>query len=258
MNMTVDNSRNQDVVPKILTPIKKTYIAIVLDESGSMQNMKQYAIAGFNNQIRNIQREADGNTFVSLVNFSTAVRPIFFNRTPDNFVELNNFNYNPTGWTALYDAIGYTIKRLDYQAEYADDTAFLIVIISDGMENRSQEFNRTSIGDLIRSKQSTNRWTFTYIGANQDLSKVIYDLGIPPGNIMSWVYTPEGTSKMFVDNTISVSCYMNNRRSGLTSSKSFYSDSSKNPTITPLNVTTFDSATKTIVDSADNVTLTTT
>ena len=220
MNMRVDTSLEEG---RGETP--KTYVAFVLDRSGSMNAVLTPTIDGFNHQLDTIKREANINTLISLVTFNDIVTPIFFNRPVSGMKYLNSVNYRPHGWTALYDAVGYTIRRLENEAEYDSNTAFLVVIVSDGQENRSLEFNANSLSSLIRQKKNTGRWTFTYIGSNQDLEFVRNVLYIPQGNIFDWTYTAEGTAAAYGANSIGLSNYLISRNAGETTTSNFYTES---------------------------------
>jgi len=81
--------------------------------------------------------------------------------------------------------VGFTLLKMKNEIEDTDDTHYLIIIISDGEENASKEYDYDRIGSLIRRLQDTKRWTFVYIGANQDLSKLSNKMKIPSGNVSS-------------------------------------------------------------------------
>src|SRR6266702_1708626 len=104
-----------------LAPAKRHYVAIVLDRSGSMSNVLDATINGFNSQVDAINHEATPETYVSLVTFGSEVTPVYFNRRNGHINKLNHYTYKPTGWTALYDAVGYTINRLEMNAEDAQN-----------------------------------------------------------------------------------------------------------------------------------------
>lgn len=216
---------NPNFIPFIPSENPRTYIAFILDKSGSMEFVRDATIDAFNKQIETIVKESriSDNNFYSLVTFSTTVEPVFFNRKNGYIEHLSRKNYQPNGWTALYDAIGYTINRLDYEAEDVANAAFLINIVSDGQENRSLSFNKQSIGNLIRLKQNTGRWTFTYLGSNQDLAQVSASLFIPYQNTLTFdSNTAKGISNAFAANSKGLKCYLTSRRVGETSSESFY------------------------------------
>lgn len=203
----------------------RTYVAIVLDKSGSMQNIIDPTIQGFNSQVDSIIKEAPGEVLLSLVTFNEHVDPIFFNKSPSHFTRLSRSNYKPKGWTALYDAVGYTIRRLENEVEHSENSAFLVIIVSDGEENRSRDYTSYTLGSLIQRKRTTNKWTFVYVGSNQDLSQVAAKLYIPIGNTFTWTNDLQGTNKAFSTTTSAVANYMSLRSAGETSSETFYNGS---------------------------------
>ena len=69
----------------------------------------------------------------------------------------------------------------------------LVTIITDGYENASTEYDRTSVKALTE-KLDKQGWTFAYIGANQDAQAVSHELGIK--NAMNFQATVCGTATM--------------------------------------------------------------
>jgi hypothetical protein len=126
----------------------------------------------------------------------------------------------------MYDAVGETISVLK-QVEVPPRTnaAYLVVVISDGMENYSKEYNSTTIRSAVSSCQETGKWTFVYIGANQDLSKISKDLNIPTANMLAFNATPEGLKRATYTHGTALSDYLDNRTLGVTQSANFYADS---------------------------------
>jgi hypothetical protein len=216
---------------------KKQYTIIILDESGSMHSLKKVAVDSFNEQIDMLNTiSMDIKTLVTFRTFSTTPnKPIFWNESIDNLKKLEPSDYRPDGGTALLDCIGDTIERMMpiHEAEKDNDTAFLVVIISDGEENQSEKYSVRSggyekIAKMITELQDTKRWTFTYLGANVDLSKVSEALHIPVGNIRGFDSTVQGYTVASEANNAAYINYYNIR--GLTNdvkgfaSSSFYSD----------------------------------
>ncbi len=68
------------------------------------------------------------------------------------------------------------------------------------------------------------RWTFTYLGANQDLSTVSEDLHIPRDNMSAYASTGAGTTDAWQRHTRSSRRRMENMSAGKTSSRDFYAD----------------------------------
>lgn len=243
--MVVQSNAGQSVFIPLESQVNKetlrTYIAIVLDKSGSMNDIKDATIKGFNSQVDSIVKEAVGKVYLSLITFSSQVEPVFINQPPSYLTKLTRENYRPNGWTALYDAVGHAINRLDYTAEDVGNAAFLVIIVSDGGENYSKEFKYT-LPAMIKRKQQTGRWTFVYVGSNQDLAQVSQLLYIPVQNTYTFESTPIGTANAFAASSNSMGNYFNDRKKGLTSSSSYFSGAqgggtTAGPTNVPVTIT---------------------
>ena len=86
-----------------------TWIVPVLDESGSMGEIKNDAIGAFNNFIKD-QRKVEGQANCFLVKFNTKIEKVYENQSIQEVPLLNEKTYIPHDWTRLYDAIGHTIN----------------------------------------------------------------------------------------------------------------------------------------------------
>lgn len=74
---------------------------------------------------------------------------------------------------------------------------YLVTVLSDGMENNSKTYSRQDVALRIRQRLATGHWEFTYLGANQDLSAVPEDLGIPAGYVSPYTATGAGTREVW-------------------------------------------------------------
>ena len=174
-------------------------VAILLDSSGSMGSIRQEAIDAFNKQVEVIQKDSDElPTKVSLVTFGNKANdPTIWNRRVSKLKPLTKEDYSPNGMTALYDAMGLTIDKLSQLPEANDpETAFQVVVISDGQENNSKEYTADFIKKRVKELEDTERWSFSYIGANQDMLKVSKDLGIDLKSTFAFDATSRGTQVM--------------------------------------------------------------
>ena len=141
----------------------KTYIHIILDQSGSMQTIKKETISHFNEQIQEIKLKNKKNmdTLVSLTVFNENVTDKFLNKPIKKLAEINDKTYNPNGMTALFDAIGFSIQKLNSLPDIKDEnTAVLVVILTDGWENASTTHSQKEIAAQIRELEATKQWTF--------------------------------------------------------------------------------------------------
>ena len=172
---------------------KKTLYHFVLDKSGSMHDCIETTIAGFNKQletIRQIQSEFPEQEFVaSLTIFDNAVETIFSQVGIGEFQALNYSNYKPNGSTALLDAIGISINEIRIMNEtkiISDEMSVVMVILTDGMENASRQFSYHQIAATIKSLEETDKWTFTFLGADIDAMHTSKMLNIREENVISF------------------------------------------------------------------------
>lgn len=164
-------------------------INFVLDKSGSMDVIREATISGFNEFLRE-QQEEGGKAAMTLTLFDTFFTTVE-RATPIHEVRpLDHGAYRPGGMTALYDAIGHTMRITDdYVAERKPDQV-LFVIMTDGQENASREFDRTAILRMIEERQQSAGYEFIYLGANQDSYAVGGGIGIRGGRTLDHAASP--------------------------------------------------------------------
>ncbi len=180
---------------------KRLLVGIVLDRSSSMESIKAETISGTNEQFSALRDSDDAaNTFVAFFSFNQEVTPVFKDDdgSPklvpcDSLEDISAADYFPSGMTAMYDAVGDAIEFFSAEAKKADDV--LIVVISDGAENKSRRFTSEQISGQVKELQDSG-WNFTYIGANQDLTQVASQLGIHEGNMLTFQSSSAGTINM--------------------------------------------------------------
>lgn len=205
--------------------VRKTYVALVLDRSGSMASCYNEALNGFNAQLKVIREESDkeGQTFVTVVVFNSEAKVLQEAVGIDGVENLTQLQYRPQGGTAMYDAVMEAITTLEKYDDKEEQTAFLVVTISDGEENASKKFGSKELAEKIQDLQNTNRWTFGYVGANQDLSAISRRLNLSHQNTLSYTSTPRGTQQMYFAANASVGDYMKDRSKGITSKSNLFS-----------------------------------
>jgi len=149
---------------KINSAEKVTYVTFILDKSGSMESIRLPMISAFNEQLDSLRRNKVGTVKVSLVQFNDQINEIFMDIPIENISgKLDTSQYVTDGTTALCDAIGKTLLSLQ-KVELTQDTAHLVIIISDGLENSSRRFSKSQIKGQIEELESTGYWTFQYVG----------------------------------------------------------------------------------------------
>lgn len=156
----------------------KTFIAMIVDETGSMSSRRQTAIDSTNEFLA--AHSEIKECYGSLITFDhrstyTWLHESKTNEAPQPNVrflaggaaitdvpKLTTENYNPRGMTNLYDAIGMTIQHMEGLTKFAEDPTVIIMINTDGEENASKEFTGESIKALIEEKKKLN-WEFIFI-----------------------------------------------------------------------------------------------
>lgn len=205
------------------------HVALVLDASGSMFTLRDNAVRALNRQVQNLSRvtrDTGQKTLVSLFLFNDRgnLRTLARRLHPDLVPEVTRRNYNPTGQTALLDAIKDVSAELS-AADGGRRTSFLVVVVTDGQENDSLT-SRFTIQELIRKNQATDRWTFA-ISVPRGGRRWAAELGIPSGNIQEWETTELGLERMSQNVIASSTSYYAGQAKGVTASRSFFTDLSK-------------------------------
>ena len=189
-----------------------TRIAVVLDRSGSMKLVADATISGFNEFVHS-QKLEPGQANLKLVQFDDQYEEVF-DKPLSEVPALDHQTFVPRGWTALHDAIGRTINLLDNELKNmpeADRPAkVLVLILTDGEENRSTEFTREQIADMVKEKQEKSSWNFVFLGANQDAVLTASGFNIPHDSSLTY-----NSNAAVLRNTLgSASRYTSDYRSG--------------------------------------------
>lgn len=170
-----------------------TEIVAILDRSGSMEHLEKDTIGGYNNFIEK-QKEIPGEANVTTVLFDDRYTLLHDRVDIKSVGPITNKEYFARGMTALLDALGKTINnigsKLDAIKEEDRPSKVIVLIITDGEENDSKEFNLTSVKEMIEKQSNVYNWQFLFFGANIDAFKVGSNLGIRSQGISN--YSPNG------------------------------------------------------------------
>jgi len=185
-------------------------VSFVLDETGSMEIVKQETISGFNEYIDTLKKGKNVKDIrFTLTQFDSEHVNIVYDSVAVNKVaHRDNDNYRPGAMTPLYDAVGKTIRALEKKVKGKKQSA-LLIIQTDGEENASREYSRDNIFKLIDEKKNLG-WTFVFLGANQDRYLASQNFGIPIGNTMTYTYAQ--TPQAFASTASSTSNYVSGTR----------------------------------------------
>ena len=184
----------------------RTLVGVVLDRSGSMSSVLKDTIGGFNTFVETQRQEGADQIYV-FTQFDTEYEVIQDGVELDDVIVLDRKNYVPRGGTALLDAMGQTIHRMD--AVLANDKSIeqaIMVVLTDGDENSSKEFSNAQINKLI-DERSAGVWDFVFLGAGQDAIAQATSLGISLHNTLSFSGDSVGTQRALRKMSASVTNY---------------------------------------------------
>jgi hypothetical protein len=211
-----------------MTDPSKTSITVILDKSGSMSNVRGDTIGGYNTFVQT-QKELPGTCDISLIQFSNSSEFTYKSKNIRELTEgVNASQYVPQGNTALLDAIGKAViekgKELADLPEDQRPGKVLFVIITDGQENASVEFNGPQIKQMIEHQQQAYQWDFTFLGANIDTFATADSLGISNDKALSFSTTKAGGA---VRAFAAVSNYTKGTRGSKSAASVKYSDTDR-------------------------------
>ncbi len=210
--------------------MKKQYVGLVKDYSGSMEHLSRAAMKDYNTlitTIRSASEKEDIDTIVSVVKCGVGsggrVEREFVNSSVSRLKPLTTYVADGS-YTPLFDSVAEVIDILESSPDAKDrDVTFLVMVVTDGVDNRSVKWNGRTLGDRITRLQDSDRWTFTFRvprGTKRDLTR----LGISAGNIEEWEQNERDMERSTVLSASAVSNYFSGVSRGVRSTNSFYAD----------------------------------
>lgn len=194
----------------------KTHITVLLDRSGSMGEIREETIDGFNIFLAQ-QQQQPGEATLTLVQFDD-VDPfdVIHRSAPIGQVpKLNWETYVPRAGTPLLDAIGYGIRSLEKffarKPESRRSGKVIVVIITDGQENSSRRYTKRKVARMIEEKQGEG-WQFAFQSSDMASINDAVDYGIDRHSTRSFDKTREGTTMAWNSISSAISSYRQGAR----------------------------------------------
>ena len=164
-------------------------VVFILDKSGSMSGSEDSTISSFNEYLER-EKKNDFKTRITTVLFSDDYVYLHKGLDISKVKPITSKDYCVSGCTALYDAIGSSINYIDR----CETDKVMFIIITDGYENASKEFNNEMIRNMIRNHSN---YEFVYIGADIDSYYTGSSIGINMDNISNYKKDRKGTGLLF-------------------------------------------------------------
>lgn len=145
-------------------------VYILLDRSGSMSSLWEEAIGSINAYVNKL----DNKTNIFLATFDDQGYDVLRNSKVKDWKDVGARESSPRGMTPLYDSCARIMNRA---IEDKNDRTILVVM-TDGVENCSKEYNREQIKAKIKEFEKY-KWEVVFLGANFDkVDSVASDIGL--------------------------------------------------------------------------------
>lgn len=196
------------------TPV---HISVVLDRSGSMASIADDIAGGFNTFLAK-QREEEGAARITLVQFDgqDPFEVLIDGEGINTVSDLEGGRYLPRGNTPLYDAVGRMIARIDAEILKRADAGMpiedqVVLVVTDGYENASTEFNGATIATLIEARKQ-RAWVFVFLGSDESTFAEGARMRVEPGNTARWMKSAQGSKQLFARMSTETADYRNKGR----------------------------------------------
>lgn len=214
-----------NIAAPVAPKITKTHAIIVRDVSGSMRGHSAGAKDFLQKQLDALKNAKGQENTVTIFDFGydqwPYVRETLFNQSADL---VQNPVWNCYGDTPLYDGVIEAGQRA--LADKDPDKSFLMLVITDGQENKSKRTDR-QLRDFIAAQQATDRWTFAFLVPPGYKQAFVNLAGVPAGNVQEWSDIQQAEKEA----TVSTQNYLQQRAKGVRSSKSYFVTDLSNITV---------------------------
>ncbi|MEH7381459.1 vWA domain-containing protein [Bacillus sp. JJ1533] len=174
----------------------KTELVFILDKSGSMSGLEADTIGGYNSMLKK-QKKAEGKACVTTVLFNHHYELLHDRINVKGISPMTEKDYEVSGTTALLDAIGFTIQKINNVQKHTSKEEraekVLFVITTDGMENASREFTSEKIKKMVQFQKEKYGWEFMFLGANIDAVSTAAEFGIDEDFAVDYHADEQGT-----------------------------------------------------------------
>lgn len=194
-----------------MTDSTYTHLALIADRSGSMWSIEQ-DMNGAIHELLTTQDAEEGTLKVDIVTFDNLVETVLEDGAAK---DVQHPVIRHRGSTSLNDAIGQTVaklgERLALKPEDERPGKVILVIVTDGGENSSQEYTTEAVKKLVEQQQKDYSWEFVFLGANIDAFSVAGGYGISKGSTLQYTANAAGANSAIAV----ASSYVTRTRSGL-------------------------------------------
>jgi len=132
-----------------------------------MEDCRDETISAFNEYLGALTASKDADARITLTTFDSESQDIVFELKPvAETPKLTRETFVPRGMTPLMDAVGRAVAHTD-NALLRENEKVSLVVLTDGMENASTEYNKASVKALLEGRQKDKGWQIVFLGADQ-------------------------------------------------------------------------------------------
>jgi hypothetical protein len=167
-----------------------------------MESIRDDVVGGFNAFLSSQQAVA-GEATLTLVRFDgqDPFEVVFDHTDLQSIRPLARADFEPRASTPLLDAVGKTILATELwvarQPPAARPEGVIVVVITDGQENASTQFQLGRVRDLIKAKESLG-WQFLFLSADLAAFAEAEGLGFAAFKRVHFAKDAEGSRQAFV------------------------------------------------------------
>jgi len=179
----------------------KTLVTLLLDRSGSMEEIRDETIEAVNSYISHLKDSQD-DIRLSLALFDSPfpgtemkLEKIFVAKKVDKVQLLTRSDFAPRGGTPLLDAVATTILAVE-ESLIGKTAKVVLAIQTDGDERHSKDFSWNAVKAMISAKEKAG-WQVNFLGAGINAYKQGERLGISRAQTLSYGVDREATRNAF-------------------------------------------------------------
>ncbi len=200
------------------------HVALIVDSSSSINTygLTDTVIQVIDNQISYLakrSKELDREVRVSVYTFADKPSCLIWDKDVFRLPSLRE-HYHPNGNTALIDAALMAIAELKEIPQRHGDHSHLIILISDGEENKSKA-KAADLSNVLKGLDEN--WTFAGMVPNQLAVHALKNAGVAAGNISVWDTTARGLQEVGEVVRQATDTFMRARATGVRGTKSLFS-----------------------------------
>jgi uncharacterized protein with von Willebrand factor type A (vWA) domain len=153
-------------------------VYILLDRSGSMQSLWTEALSSINGYVKKLKDKDQ----IYLAVFDNLSHETIRDCKVKDWKDVTNEDAQPRGGTPLYDSCG----RIMSLAEDIKAKKSMLVVMTDGYENASQEYSQAAIKAKVKAWEE-KKWEVVFLGASFDsVESVSGSVGVASGKTLNY------------------------------------------------------------------------